>query len=65
MKIMITSKQIQDHLEFRKLINSTPLEDIDFINKYGTLEKIPQKAIDHFRFTGLSNFDFFTTEYWR
>lgn len=65
MKITISAKQIKDHLEFRKLVNSTPLENIQFVNKYGTNEKIPQKYIDDFKFTGLNNFDFFATEYWR
>ena len=44
MNITISAKQIKDHLEFRKLVNSTPLENIQFINKYGTNEKIPKKS---------------------
>ena len=65
MKITITGKQIEDHLAFRKLVNSANLEDIRFINKYGTLEDIPQESIEDFKFTGLNNFDFFATEYWK
>lgn len=63
--ITITIDKIKQNVELRKLINSLPLEEIKLINQDGTLERIPQKAIDDFRFTGLNNFDFFAIEYWK
>lgn len=63
--IVITIDKIKQNVEFRKLINALPLENIQLINQDGTLERISQKTINHFRSTGLNNFDFFATEYWK
>lgn len=65
MKYRLTATRLNEHLEFRKKVNSLALEDIEYMNEDGTLENISSKTIEDFKFTGLNNMDFFETEYWK
>ena len=65
MKYRLTETRLNDHLEFRKKINSLSLHDIEYINQDGDLERISPEVIEKFRLTGLNNIDFFATEYWK
>jgi len=48
----------------RRSINSTPLEDIEFYEK-GEKLKIDPRNVKRFDFTGLSNIDFITTNFYK
>ena len=50
-------------LAFRRCINTSPLEDIEW-HEDGEKIEIPQETIDEFLFTGLSNVDFIQSGYY-
>jgi hypothetical protein len=51
--------------KWRKRINSYDLEAIDFIDEDGKLVVVDTKIIEDFRFSGLHNIDFITTEFYK
>ena len=49
---------------FKRCINSTELDDIE-VYENGELLEINPEFIDEFKFTGLSNIDFFTSGFYK
>jgi hypothetical protein len=52
MLLDVTRKEVEDHLNFKKKINNTPLDEIRLDGKF-----ISPEVISEWRFTGLSNMD--------
>lgn len=53
----IDKKKITDALAYRKLINDTPFDEIDW-SEFPTFNKIAKEEIENFKYTGLCNVDF-------
>lgn len=58
--MQIDINEVIRHIEWRKGINSIPLEKIEWI-KDGQKIQISQEVIDNWKFTGLNNIDFINT----
>ena len=59
---------IEDILQMKELmimINSYPLENIDWIDERNDIVKIDKNIIEEFLYTGLSNIDFITTGFYK
>lgn len=50
-------------VELQRLYNKASLEDCVKEFEIFTGQSVPQKAIDEFKFTGLNNVDFFTSNW--
>ena len=61
--IVIHIEEIKGHIKRLSYINSIPLSEIIWM-KEGRQLNIPQKTIDDFELTGLSNKDFIATNYY-
>ena len=46
-------------------INSLDLSDVNFIDEFGNAIKITNEMYEDWKYTGLSNTDFITTEYYK
>lgn len=65
MKTKVTLQEIEDIIKRRNRINILDLDDIEFIDFDGKVVDIPQGIIDKFKFVGLSNIDFITSNYYK
>lgn len=63
-KVTITEKDLRAMLSFRRLINETGLEHIQYQRLDGTIMEFPKDLIDDWTLTGLNNTDFFRCEFW-
>lgn len=57
-------EEIYDIMKRRKRINSVPLEDIEFYENGIKLDINPE-IVNDFKFIGLNNIDFITTEFYK
>lgn len=55
MKVNLT--EFEQHMAYRRLINETPLEDIE-IYKDGKKIEVDPKLVEDFKYYGLNNTDF-------
>lgn len=62
-KVLISD--VLKHQEWRKYINSFDLASIEFIDEDNKPIVIDNKIIEQFRFSGLHNIDFITTEFYK
>jgi hypothetical protein len=63
-RLSIDIEEIQRFLEWRGILNRTPLRNIDFFED-GKLVEYPETLIEEFEYTGLSNLDFIATEFYK
>ena len=61
--LRIHIEEVKGHIKRLEYINSIPLDEIVWM-KEGQQLNIPQKTIDEFELTGLSNKDFISTNYY-
>ena len=62
MKMKLDIEMVKLMKALRKCINSVDLKDIE-LYKNGEVIEISAESIEAFRFTGLSNIDFFDSEF--
>jgi hypothetical protein len=62
MKIKLS--EIRELIEKERLINSTPFDEIEFIDDNGEPLKISETSSYKWMYTGLTNIDFITTGYY-
>ena len=65
MKKRINISEIIKLKERLNEINSLDLSDVNFIDEFGNAIKITNEMYDDWKYTGLSNIDFITTEYYK
>ena len=65
MKKRINISEIIKLKERLNEINSLDLSDVNFIDEFGNAIKITNEMYDDWKYTGLSNTDFITTEYYK
>jgi len=63
-KIRVDLEEIRDIQDRRRAINRWNIQHIEFFENGKKIE-ISEEAIEHFKFTGLSNIDFITTEMYK
>lgn len=63
----VSIEEILEHYEFRKRINSIPISEIEFVENFEKYRKveIDPKIIEEWVYTGLNNFDFITTGFYK
>ena len=61
--MIVDIEKVREVQDYRTSINRTKLEDIE-LHVDGKPVAIPQKAIDRWRFMGMSNWNFFADEFW-
>ncbi len=65
MKTKVNLQEIDDIIKRKDKINKLDLNDIEFIDYNGKIINISQKIKDDFKFTGLNNIDFITSNYYK
>ncbi len=63
-RLRIDIEEVQRFLEWRRLLNRTPLQNIDFFED-GKVVEYPKDWIKEWDYTGLSNLDFIATEFYK
>ena len=65
MKKRINISEIIKLKERLNEINSLDLSDVNFIDEFGNAIKITNEMYEDWKYTGLSNTDFITTEFYK
>ena len=63
-RLRIDIEEVKRFLEWRRILNRTPLRNIDFYED-GKLVEYSETLIEEFDYTGLSNLDFVATEFYK
>ena len=64
-RFQIRVSEILEIQKRKREINGRELNEIDFLDDDGMPLKIDEKIIEEFRFSGLNNTDFITTEFYK
>lgn len=64
-KFKVRISEIWDMVNRQREINRQDLTNIDFVDDNGKVIKVDKKIVDEFRFCGLNNCDFITSEFYK
>ena len=64
-RFKIRVSEILEIARRQREINSIELTEIDFLDENGNVIQVDEKIIDDFKFCGLNNTDFITTEFYK
>ena len=64
-RFQIRIAEIWQMVERQKEINRQNLSNIDFIDDDGKVIEVEKKIVDEFKFCGLNNCDFITSEFYK